>query len=125
MSSEDFENLKLSSAAKEGDLSQVQVLVEQWRSELLPALLTPQHLNSALVEAVSYHRVAVTSYLLDQGAEISPNMIVLALGKTQDAIAMFQTYLDHGWDINSRTGLGVPALKYPLLTIRYFFPKPG
>lgn len=112
MSSEDFENLKLSRAAKDGDLSQVQELLEQWRADLSPTSLTPQHLNNALVEAVSYHRVPVTSYLLAQGAETTPNMIVLALGKTDDAIAMFQTFLDHGWDINNKTGLGFPTLKY-------------
>jgi len=123
MSKEDFEdfgdldNPELSNAAKMGDVSQVKELLEQWKSELSPAPLTALHLNSTFVEAVSYHHPSIASYLHDEGAEVSDNILVLALGvlgETDKAIAMFQTFLDHGWNINSKTGLGVPVLKYSL-----------
>ncbi len=120
MSKEDFEDFgdfdspDMSSAAKNGDVSRVKKLLEQWKSELSPAPLTALHLNNIFVEAVSYNYPSIASYLLDEGAEIFEHIIVLGLGKMDDAIAMFQTFLDHGWDINSKTGLGVPVLKYSL-----------
>ncbi len=118
----DFDNPELSNAAKMGDISQVKELLEQWKSELSPAPLKALHLNSTFVEAVSYHHPSIASYLLDEGAEISENILVLALrisGETDKAIAMFQTFLDHDWDINSKTGLGVPVLKYLLLNTNF------
>jgi len=110
----DFDNPEMSNAAKMGDVSQVTKLLEQWKAELSPRPVTALHLNSTFVEAISYHHPSIVSYLLDAGAEISENILVAALRETDKAIAMFQTFLDHGWDINSKTGLGVPVLKYSL-----------
>lgn len=115
----DFDNPEMFNAAKMGDVSQVKELLEQWKSKLSPAPLTALHLHSTLVEAVSYHHSSIASYLLDEGAEITENMLVLALGEADMAIAMFQTFLDHGWDINSKTGLGAPVLKYLLFITKF------
>ena len=115
---EDLENPRLSSAASSGDLTLVQNLVEQWQAQLSPSFLTPKHLQSAMAAAVTSHHPSIVSYLLDQGALVSQYDIVLALADTDDAIAMFQTFLDHGWDINNKTGLGVTVLKY-LLSLLY------
>jgi hypothetical protein len=111
--SEDLTNEALSNAATSGDLALVQTVVEQWKAQLHPSPLTPKHLQSAMAAAVSSHHPTIVSYLLDRGAQVSPNNIVVALGETDATIAMFQTFLDHGWDINSKTGLGNPVLKYP------------
>lgn len=111
----EFDNPEMSNAAKIGDASEVKKLLEQWKSKLSPGPVTALHLNSTFVEAVSYHHPSITSYLLDEGAEISENILVVALRETDKTIAMFQTFLDHGWDINSKTGLGVPVLKYSLI----------
>ena len=59
----------------------------------------------------------MVSYLLKQGAVISGNGIVLALGNTDDSILMFQTFLDNGWNINSKTDLGNVMLKYIILRL--------
>ena len=48
--------------------------------------------------------------------DLRKNM-VLALGNTDDSIPMFQTFLDNGWDINSKTNLGNVMLKYIILRL--------
>ena len=65
-----------------------------------------QTLVPALAAAEGSKSLRKVAYLLEQGAVISGNVVVLALGETDDAIAMFQTFLDHGWTINSKTDLG-------------------
>lgn len=108
----DFENPQLDRAAAVGDLEQCQALLEQWNEQLTPARITSQHLASALGAAIGAKHPQVVSYLLKQGAVISGYHMVVALGNTNDSILMFQTFLDNGWDINSKTNLGNVMLKY-------------
>ena len=108
----DMENPQLDQAAKDGDLQSCKILVEKWKQDLFPAKITTEHLRPAFAVAVGAKHTDVVTFLLDQGVTISSNAMILALGDTDDAIAMFQTFLDHGWDINSKTDLGVPMLKY-------------
>ena len=111
----DLENPQLDRAAANGDLEQCQALLEQWKQRLGQALITARHLASALAAAIGAKHPRVVSYLLKQGAVISGNGMVLALGdNTDDSILMFQTFLDNGWDINSKTDLGNVMLKYAI-----------
>lgn len=103
---------QLNEAARDGDLSRCQRLVQEWRLQTSPALVPSEHLTPPLAAAVGAKHLAIVAYLLDQGATISGNIMVLALGDTNDAIAMFQTFLEHGWDINSKTDLGNIMLKH-------------
>lgn len=107
---EESANDQLYLAVKDGDLARVEYIVQEWRSKIAPTPLEASHLQGSLAAAMSSSRPAIVSYLLDQGAVVSPNMIVTALSNN-DPRAMFQTFLDHGWDVNSKTGLGVTALK--------------
>ena len=107
----EIQNAQLVEAAREGDLGRCQMLVQQRKTQISPSATTPQHLTPALAAAVGSKHFHIVKYLLEQGAIISGNVMVLALGSTDDAIAMFQTFLDHGWDINSKTDLGNIMLK--------------
>ena len=107
----EIQNAQLVEAAREGDIGRCQMLVQQRKTQISRSAITPQHLTPALAAAVGSKHFHVVKYLLEQGAIISGNVMVLALGSTDDAIAMFQTFLDHGWDINSKTDLGNIMLK--------------
>ena len=113
----DLENPQLDRAASDGDLDQCQALLKQWKQRLTSARITARHLASALAAAIGGKHPQVVSYLLKQGAVISGNGIVLALGNTDDSILMFQTFLDNGWNINSKTDLGNVMLKYIILRL--------
>ena len=107
--SPDTRIIELRDTARDGDLGRCQMLVQQWRLEA-PAIKA-QDLTPALAAAVGNKHLQTVAYLLDQGATISGNIMILALGETSDAIAMFQTFLEHGWDINSKTDLDNVMLK--------------
>ncbi len=113
----DLENPQLDKAAADGDLKQCQALLKQWKQRLTPARITARHLASALAAAIGGKQPQVVSYLLKQGAVISGNGMVLALGNTDDSVLMFLTFLDSGWDINSKTDLGNVMLKYFILRL--------
>ena len=113
----DLENPKLDRAAADGDLNECQTLLEQWKQRLTPAPITAKHLASTIAAAIGGKHPQVVSYLLKQGAVVSGNGMVLALGHPEDSIPMFQTFLDNGWDINSKTDLGHVILKYSILCV--------
>lgn len=107
----DIQDTQFVEAARQGDLDKCQMLVQQSKIQISPSATTPQHLTPALAAAVGSKHLHIVKYLLEQGAIVSGNVMVLALGSTDDAIAMFQTFLNHGWDINSKTDLGNIMLK--------------
>ena len=113
----DLENPQLDRAASDGDLEQCQALLKPSKQRLTLARITARHLASALAAAIGGKHPQVVSYLLKQGAVISGNSMVLALSNTDDSILMFQTFLDNGWDINSKTDLGNVMLKYTILRL--------
>ena len=113
----DLENPQLDRAAAAGDLEQCQALLKQWEQRQTPTRITARHLASALAAAIGGKHPQVVSYLLKQGAVISGNDMVLALGNTDDSILMVQTFLDNDWDINSKTDLGNVMLKYIILRL--------
>ena len=105
-----YENPLLREASLTGDLSAVESHLNQWRAQLSPSELTPKHLDDALVGAVGAGQAPTVSLLLDQGAQLDSDVIQIALG-AHNSTALFQTFLDHGWDINAATGTGASALK--------------
>jgi len=107
----DFQNTPLVEAAKNGELDNCQMLLLQWEQHLSPSHITSRHLAPALAAAIGSKHPQVVAYVLEQGAIISGIDMVLALGDTDASITMFQTFLDHGWDINSKTDLGNTMLK--------------
>ena len=113
----DLENPQLDRAAADGDLEQCEALLTQWEQRLTPKRITARHLASTLAAAIGGKHPQVVSYLLKEGAVISGNDMVLALGNTDDSILIFQTFLDNGWDINSKTDLGNVMLKYIILRL--------
>ena len=92
----DIENPQLDKAAADGDLKQCQALLKQWKQRPTPTRITARHLASALAAAIGGKQPQVVPYLLKQGAVISGNGIVLALGNTDDSFLVFPTFLDNG-----------------------------
>lgn len=108
----DYSDLQkeLRSACVNGNVEGVHLLLERWQLDRSQSPLTPKHLQSPLTGAIAAGKINVVAYLLEHGAELSPLNITQAMGPRQ-SLEMFQTFLDHGWDINSNTDMGAPALK--------------
>ena len=106
-----IQNTQLPDAVRDGNLDRCQEFVQQLKSRISDSDSIALHLAPALAAAVGAKRFPMVKYLLEQGATVSGNTMVLALGDTDDAIALFQTFVDHGWDINSKTDLGNVMLK--------------
>ena len=102
-SSDESMSSQLAQAASVGDLSEVQGIVRNWPSnDPMEKSLQP-----ALSNAVRQGHVSVASYLMDQGATFHADMGNAAVS-CEHAEDMFQVALDHGWNINSRTTIGLP-----------------
>ena len=108
----DIQNIQLVEAVRDNDLRRCQTLVQQWKRQRYPSAVPPQHLARALAAAVGSKHLRIVACLLEQGAVVSGNFMVMALDGTDDAIAIYQTFLDYGWDINSKTDLGNIMLKW-------------
>ena len=94
----------LAKAASAGDLSEIRGLVGNWPS----GNPTGEDLQPALSNAVRQGHVSVASYLMRHGATFDADMGKAALS-CDNAEDMFQIALDHGWNINSRTTIGLPV----------------
>jgi hypothetical protein len=105
--------LCLELAGKHGDLDIVKSVLQMWRSEAWGSDPTAESLLPALVAASINGHVPIVTYLLDHGAEILSAVPGLATNAALnvDLIPVFQAYVDHGWDINSRSHKGSPILK--------------
>jgi hypothetical protein len=89
----------LASACALGDFDRVQAI---FKSYLLNRSAEDQKLYElwpALLEAVSHVRTQVVSYLLGQGVPLASVHIDQAI-KVQSP-AIFDAFLQHGWDINN------------------------
>ncbi|KAL8784271.1 MAG: hypothetical protein Q9195_009107 [Heterodermia aff. obscurata] len=95
---------QLSEAARAGDLSEIQTLIKR----LPPSNSTEKSLQPALFVAIGQGHVSVVSYLMDHGAKFHADMANPALSCT-NAEDIFRLALGHGWDINSRTTIGLPV----------------
>ncbi|KAL8935064.1 MAG: hypothetical protein Q9216_005598 [Gyalolechia sp. 2 TL-2023] len=103
---------ELRKACVDGDLQAVQSIVQALTNQLSPDPLSSEHLQSSLAGAVSAGQPEIVSYLLSHGAQLSPLNITQAANPRCRTVGMFQTFLDHGWDINSPTDMHATALKH-------------
>jgi len=104
MSSSDFQKSPFHNACITGDLDKAQHIIETEESTVTPRL------QSALTASITAGQAAVVSYLLEKGAELRPRLVNLATGHNRST-AIFQAFLDHGWNINSKAVMDSPALR--------------
>ena len=104
LDSDESMSSQLAKAASAGDLSEIQSLVRNWPS----GSSIEKSLQLALGDAVRQGHVPVASYLMDHGATFHADMGNAALS-CDNAEGLFQVALDHGWNINSRTTIGLPV----------------
>lgn len=106
-------------AAEAGDLDRVRSLLGLWRADPLGLpQLGAEVYEDALVAAVENRYVDVVRYLLsNSGAEVTPRVIRSPANfrRVQDndvevTGAILQAFLDHGWDVNSRSDTGAPLI---------------
>ena len=114
---EELENVpeqhQLVDAVRKGDLEQCQTIVKHLKDQTFSSSLRTNHLIPALAAATSSKQTHIIRFLLDQGCSVSDTNMVLALGDdTEVSIAVFQTFLDYGWGINSKTDSGSVMLRY-------------
>jgi hypothetical protein len=103
----------LTVACSNGDLQKVQDLLDSdWKP-------SQEELDTALYNATWKGFVAITALLLSSGACIT-DMAFIGATHNEDP-AIFQEFLNHGWDINS-TEFGDPALRYQFLILYSLIP---
>ena len=100
----------LREACKGGQVSEVMSLLEQIKADNSARNLDDTYLQSGLASAVAAGHHNIVDCLLNQGARFRPSLVTLAMG-ARPSVEMFDTFLRHGWDINSDTDMGWPALK--------------
>ena len=106
----------LQRASRAGDFNQVQSIIQQWRHNT--SMPDPEEcsLRGALADAAQHGYSRIVSYLLGQGAEVTPFVASTAtateIKPNAGSIAVFQGFLDHGWDINSKSHGGTPIIWY-------------
>ncbi|KAI9678754.1 MAG: hypothetical protein M1817_005811 [Caeruleum heppii] len=94
---------EFTSAGQDGNLERIRQLVN---SSPEPNY---EQIGEAFHEAVVHGHASIVSFLLDHGAKISALTVVFA-GRSKE-LAVFQAFLDHGWDINMKLLKGAPGLK--------------
>ncbi|KAI9784927.1 MAG: hypothetical protein M1816_000563 [Peltula sp. TS41687] len=106
------------------DLSKVRSMLQAWRTSGNPSGPPQQQpmlsFQPALHAAARNGNTQVVSYLLEEGCEVDPRTVVAA--SSANSIPVFQTLLDHGYDINLCLGhigdalsLAVGSDKTPLV----------
>jgi hypothetical protein len=66
-------------------------------------------MQTALLPAVRYGHVLLASFLLEQGAEVTEDVVTYA--HLKGSCDVFQAMLDHGWNINTKLSYGQTSLK--------------
>ncbi|KAG8526394.1 uncharacterized protein KY384_000388 [Bacidia gigantensis] len=99
---------QLVEAVKRGDIHQCQIELNQWTAQSSTPFKPAKDLAPVLAAATSSKNTQMVSFLLHQGAPISSSDALFALRgeDTEATIALLQTFLDHGWDINGKTDIG-------------------
>jgi len=97
----------LEHAARSGDLNQLDAVLSEWQALIGPKKIHPGVLQSCLYKAIEANKIAAVSLLLERGAEV--NRIASDVARRAKAPPdMYQAFLDHGWNINSRGVTGRP-----------------
>ncbi len=103
MASETSWDWQLDDACREGDLQRLQSLLNP------PAKPTDEDLEYALTAAAEEGHSHIVSFLLDhKGVEITDTMVARATHGNSTAV--YQAFLDHGWDINTKGVSGCTTL---------------
>lgn len=103
--------LALLEACEAHDLSAVKALVDSWRQNQSPP--GPPEYPIGALEPAFYHAIrrddaSIASYFLNAGISFCRLAVLEAL-ESECTIPMFQTFLDHGWDINAPMGEKPPG----------------
>ena len=98
-----MEREKLKKACRDGDVEQVQTLLENKSRKL-----RKECRDEALVEATRQGHIPIIALLLGKGARM--NELSFSAMVEQKKPEIFQEFLKHGWDINS-TRFQDPALR--------------
>lgn len=83
--------------------------------EAVQALLTPPEspshtvIQAGLCKAIDARQVAIVDHLLHAGADLDESARISAYWA--ESSSLYGCFLEHGWDINSRT-YGCTALRY-------------
>lgn len=105
----------MNAASASGDLAQVKSLLEQWHAagkRVPPDGLCGDPENPfpmSMTAAIKNRHLDVLACLLDEGFIIGTT--ASAAASKVDSVDTYQTFLDHGWDINERPGRGCVAFK--------------
>lgn len=100
----------LCDAAQSGDLEQLNTILTVWQAQIAPETISPDEISEALHEAISANQIPAVSFLLSRGAKIDK----WVAGEARQANAstdMYQTFIDHGWDVNSKDVRGRPFVQ--------------
>lgn len=97
------------SASRQGDLGKVVSLVEQWESNSSRPGPKAEDLRPALSWAAQESHPMIVQYLLEHGAQIDED--VMTFTTYGNSSSVWQVFLDHGWDINSRCSTNATVLK--------------
>jgi hypothetical protein len=111
--SEGDEHSKIYKAARSGSLSAVRALVQQLQEQHASTETLERNLQDGLGAACSYKRTAIISYLLDHGAKLDEWLVGSATDKNTP-VAIFETFLNHGWDFNELVSGRSPPLRQSL-----------
>ena len=99
------------SAARSSDMKQLDAILTRWQSHVAPSDIPFDELRQVLYNAISANQVAVVSLLLKRGAKVEED-IGDAARLANASTDMYQVFLDHGWDVNSRDVRGRPFVQY-------------
>ncbi len=105
MGSETSWDWQLDNACREGDLERLRSLLNP------PANPTDRDLQYALTAAAGKGHSHIVSFLLDhKGVKITNT--VMARATHGNSTAVFQAFLDHGWDIDTKGVSGCTTLAH-------------
>ena len=97
-------NRSLEAATVEGDLDQVDAILQTWTSTPSLPSPTPDDLGSALTTAAMRGHLSVVRRLLDLGAPITRSAATLTTRNDfPNTLAVFESFLQHGWSPQNAT----------------------
>ena len=111
---EQDKNVDLNVASAAGDLEAVKCELRLWRLTNRPSRINAHDLEHALCCAIVAGHPPVVSYLLSEGGEVDPNMIL----KLDATISMFQYFLNYESDVTQMTD--IDCLIWDTDAIEYF-----
>ena len=103
------------SASASGDVNRLDAILTRWHAHVAPSHIPPDELRQVLYNAIYANQVAVVSLLLNRGAKVEED-IGDAARLANASTDMYQVFLNHGWDVNSRDVRGRPFVQYHALS---------